>query len=378
MKACKQKMKAAVHHLLKDPVLFASMAAAMLSAFFVPPSKEYFDYLDLRVLCLLLSLMLVVAGLQKVGVFGILIERLLERVHSTRSLAVILVGVCFFSSMLITNDVSLLTFVPLAIMILTRIQKKKLLIPVIVMQTVAANLGSMLTPLGNPQNLYLYALSNMSIGQFLRVMCVPTAISFIMLAAMLLCIKSEPIDALPGNGTGIADAKRILPWMFLFIVCLLAVLRIVPYGLAFLFVIAGAILFDRTILAHADYSLLLTFVFLFVCIGNIENIPAVSVTLSSLVDGREIPVGIVFSQVMSNVPAAILLSKFTANYAALLIGVNVGGLGTLIASMASLISYKLYASTPDAKAGKYLAVFTAINLVFLGVLWGFAEAVAAT
>lgn len=370
MEACKQKIKKALHDLFRDPVLFAAMAAAVISALFVPPSKEYFGYLDLRVLCLLLSLMLVVAGLQKAGVFGIAIERLLKLVHSTRTLAVVLVGVCFFSSMLITNDVALITFVPLGIMMLTRAQKQKLLIPIIVLQTVAANLGSMLTPLGNPQNLYLYSLSDMTTWQFLRVMIGPSAISFLMLAAMLLLIKPEPVEALAESSTEIAGSKKIFPWIILFMVCLLAVLHIIPYSLALVSVIAGTIIFDRTILLHADYSLLLTFTFLFVFIGNIKNFPAVSTALAAFVDGRELSIGILLSQVISNVPAAMLLSNFTSNYSALLIGVNMGGLGTLIASMASLISYKLYASTPGARTGKYFAVFTAINFLFLGILWG--------
>ena len=326
--------------------------------------------MDLRVLCLLLSLMLVVAGLKKVGVFGIAMEHLLELVHSTRTLAVVLVGICFFSSMLITNDVALITFVPLGIMMLTRAQKQKLLIPIIVLQTVAANLGSMLTPLGNPQNLYLYSLSNMTTWQFLRVMAGPSAISLLMLAAMILLIKPEPVEALTDTSAETEGLKKALPWIILFIVCLLAVLRIIPYSLALVSVIAGVTIFDRTILFRADYSLLLTFAFLFVFIGNMKNLPAVSTGLSAFVDGRELSIGILLSQVISNVPAAMLLSNFTSNYSALLIGVNMGGLGTLIASMASLISYKLYASMPDAQAGKYLVVFTVINFLFLGILWG--------
>lgn len=368
MKASTQKAKTALHNLLRDPVLFAAMAAAVFSALFVPPSKAYWGYLDLRVLCLLLSLMLVVAGLQKAGMFGIAIQRLLKLVHSTRTLAAVLVGVCFFSSMLITNDVALITFVPLAIMTLTRVQKQQLLIPIIVLQTVAANLGSMLTPLGNPQNLYLYSLFNMTTWQFLGVMAGPWAISLLILAAIILLIKSEPVKALADASTETAGAKNALPWIILFMVCLLAVLRIIPYSLALVSVIVGVMIFDRPILFRADYSLILTFVFLFVFIGNMKNVPAVSAALSAFVDGRELSIGILLSQVISNVPAAMLLSNFTSNYSMLLIGVNVGGLGTLIASMASLISNKLYASTPDAHTGKYLVVFTVINFLFLGIL----------
>lgn len=372
MEICVQKSKMALHHLFRDPVLFTAMAAAVLSALFVPPSKKYFGYLDLRVLCLLLSLMLVVAGLQKAGVFDFVIKRLLRLVQNTRTLSAVLVGVCFFSSMLITNDVALITFVPLTIMMLTRAQKQKLLIPIIVLQTVAANLGSMLTPLGNPQNLYLYSLSNMTTGQFLSVMAGPTAVSLLLLAVLIAFMKPEPIPAWMDITTETAGVQQALPWVILFMVCLLAVLRILPYSLALVSVLVGVAMFDRSILFRADYNLLFTFTFLFIFIGNMKNLPAVSTALSSLVSGRELFIGILLSQVISNVPAAMLLSNFTSNYSALLIGVNLGGLGTLIASMASVISYKLYASTPDARTGKFLVVFTGVNVLFLGILWGIA------
>lgn len=370
LEVCKRKIIKAISDLCCDPVLFVAIVAAVVSALFVPPSKRYWGYLDLRVICLLLSLMLVVAGLKKVGVFEFLMERLLKLVHNTRTLAVVLIGVCFFSSMLITNDVALITFIPLGVMILTQTRKQKLLIPIIALQTVAANLGSMLTPLGNPQNLYLYALSDMTVWQFLWVMAAPSAISFLMLSAAIFLIKPEPVEPLTEAPAESAGVTKALPWMILFMVCLLAVLRIIPYGIALATVIIGVVIMDRTILSRADYGLLLTFAFLFVFIGNIKSIPAVSAALSALVSGRELSVGILLSQVISNAPAAMLLSKFTANNSALLIGVNLGGLGTLIASMASVISYKLYAATSGAQTGRYLTVFTAINLLFLGVLWG--------
>ncbi len=370
MEFWKQKTQKVIRYVIGDPVLLAASGAAIISALFVPPSKKYFSYLDMRVLCMLLSLMLVVAGLQKAGAFGIAIERMLKLVHNTRMLAAVLVGACFFSSMLITNDVALITFVPLAIMMLTKVQKQKLLIPVIVLQTVAANLGSMLTPLGNPQNLYLYSLSNMTVGQFLRVMAVPTAISFLMLAVMIFLIKPEPVKPLAKAAEKEADTGKIIPWVALFLVCLLAVLRVMPFGAALAVVIVGTLIFDKTIMLRADYGLLLTFAFLFVFIGNIRSIPAVSVALSSVVRGRELPTAILLSQIVSNVPAAMLLSKFTFRCSDLLLGVNLGGLGTLIASMASLISYRFYASTAGAKKGRYFAVFTAVNLLFLGILWG--------
>lgn len=364
-----KKIRKSIAFLYGDPVLFAAFAVAMFSALFVHPSKEYLAYLDFRVLSLLFSMMVVVAGFQKAGVFGFIVERLLKFVHNTRMLVFVFVGVCFFGSMLITNDVALITFVPLGIMTLTQTRKGKLLIPVIVLQTIAANLGSMLTPLGNPQNLYLYSVSNMTMGQFLKTMAMPSGISFLLLVAAIFFIKPERIEPPTEQQGKAVGRKKALLWCVLFFICLLAVLRILPYGIALAVVLAGAVMFDRKILLWVDYGLLLTFIFLFVFIGNMENIPVVSDTLSKLVDTREVTVAILLSQVISNVPASMLLSKFTANYSALLIGVNLGGLGTLIASMASVISYKLYAYTRGAKTGRYLAIFTAMNLLFLGVLW---------
>ncbi len=355
--------------LLRDPVLFAAAVAALVSAVFVPPSMAYYTYLDLRVISLLLSLMLVVAGLEKAGLFNLLTAQLLKRVHTTSRLAFILVGLCFFCSMFITNDVALITFVPLGIMLLTQTHNQKLLIPVIVLQTLAANLGSMLTPLGNPQNLYLYALSNMTIWQFLRIMWFPTALSLLLLAAALFLIKPESVTALPEPRNKNIRFSKMIPFVFLFLLCLLSVLHLLSYVVTLAAVLAGVLILDRTILFRADYGLLLTFVFLFILIGNIKSLPAVSNVLSSIVCGQELTAGILLSQGISNVPAAMLLSKFTENYQRLLLGVNLGGLGTMIASMASLISYKLYARTIHAQKRKYFAVFTAVNILFLTVLW---------
>jgi len=314
-------------------------------------------------------MMLVVAGMQKVGLFSFIVASLLKLVHTTRMLAFVLMNVCFFSSMLITNDVALLTFVPLGIMMLIQTQKERLLIPIIVLQTIAANLGSMLTPLGNPQNLYLYSISSMDIGNFLKVMVVPSTLSFLILSASVFFIKSEKIVPFSEKQDVVIKRKKVIPWCGLFVICLLAVLRVIPHNLAFITVLICVIMIDKRVLFRADYALLLTFIFLFIFIGNIKNIPEISSALSKLVEGQELTVGILLSQIISNVPAAMLLSKFTDNYATLLLGVNLGGLGTLIASMASVISYKLYATTEKAQTGKYLAVFTAVNFVFLTILW---------
>lgn len=357
-----------LHHVKQDPVLFAALDLAVFSAFLIPPSLAYIGYLDIRVLSLLLSLMLVVAGLKQASVFQYLVERLLGLVHNARTLAIALMSICFFSSMLITNDVALITFVPLAIMLLTEAGKKELLIPMIVIQTIAANLGSMLTPLGNPQNLYLYSISGMSTGKFLAVMAIPTILSFALLMAACLLIKPEPVATQNREPVHLVP-KAVIPWIALFILCLLTVAHVIHFGIVLAVVLLSILALNRDLLPKADYGLLLTFVFFFIFIGNMKNIPAVSEFLSGLVAGRELTIGILLSQIISNVPAAMLLSGFTTQFEPLLLGVNLGGLGTLIASMASLISYKLYAATEGADMGRYMVVFTGLNVLFLAVLW---------
>ncbi len=353
----------------RDPVLVAAVLLAVISAFIVPPSEAYIGYIDFHVLALLFSLMLVVAGLQKSGAFTVLTDKLLERVRSTRSLAAVLVGVCFFTSMFITNDVALITFVPLSVMLLGQRGDEKLLMLVIVLQTIAANLGSGLTPLGNPQNLYLYSLSGLSLTEFLSIMLPPTAISAVLLTASILLIRPrEPSKQIRDEQTVKLDTGKLIVWVLLFVLCLLAVLHLVHYLIMLAVVTVTVLLVDRSLLKKADYSLLITFVGFFIFIGNVKNIGAVSDALAALVAGRELGVGVLLSQVISNVPAAMLLSGFTENFSSLLVGVNLGGLGTLIASMASMISYKIYVASPGAKAGKYFILFTILNVIYLAAI----------
>ncbi len=352
------------NYIKRDPVLFASMLLATVSAFFVPPSPSYIGYLDLRVLSLLLSLMLVVAGFQKSGLFIFMTERLLRITHSVRSLSSVLLCLSFFCSMFITNDVALITFVPLSIIVLKETGQTRHMILIIVLQTIAANLGSMLTPLGNPQNLYLFSASGLSIAQFVKVMARPTAISLLLLIFATLILPRERIS--PSKDK--AELCDIRPWIILFILCLLAVIHVLHYAIVLAIVILYVLIRDSAILKRADYGLLLTFVFFFIFIGNIKSIPEIRSWIESFVTGRETIVGILISQVISNVPAAMLLGGFTTDFPALLIGVNLGGLGTIIASMASLISYKLYCAEENAKKGRFLAIFTALNLAFLAVL----------
>lgn len=365
-----EKVKKPLFILNKDPIMTAAFFAAAVSAVFIHPSSAYLNYIDGHVLSLLLSMMIVVAGFQKVGVFDFVVDQLLKYVKETRTLAFVLIGICFFSSMFITNDVALITFVPLSILLLTQTKNHKLLIPIIVMQTIAANLGSMFTPLGNPQNLYLFSISNMTIYSFLKIMLFPTVVSFILISVSIFLIKPERIEVIKGSGVTFTLNNESTFWIVMFILCLLAVLKVLPYLLVLVIILLGVIRIDRKLLFDVDFGLLFTFVCLFVFIGNLKSMPQVSLALASVVTGHEITAGILLSQVFSNVPAAILLSKFTMNFSDLLIGVNLGGLGTLIASMASVISFKFYAATEGSEIGKYLMIFTATNVLFLAILWG--------
>ena len=361
----------------KETVLSIAALLAFISAFFVHPSAEYLNYPDYRVLALLFCLMLVVAGLQSIGVFSYLGNLLLQKVHTTRQLAFLLTSLCFFSAMFITNDVALITFVPFAAMILTMAEQEKLLIPVISLQTIAANLGSMLTPIGNPQNLYLYSAFSIPVGTFLLNMLPLTVLSAILLTISVLLLKKHPLHTL-SDQSGVSqakspqtvpDVKNLTVYLLLFGICLLCVARVLPWPVMLAVLIAVVFFLDRKLFAKVDYFLLLTFVCFFLFIGNMERIPAIADLLRSFIQDRELLLATLFSQCISNVPAAILLSGFTDAAKPLLYGVNIGGLGTLIASLASVISYRIYGNQKNASKGAYLKVFTLYNVIFLIILY---------
>lgn len=358
----------------KEAVLCIAGLASILTMFFVPPSFHYLTYIDFRVLSLLFCLMAVVAGLDKTGFFLLLSEKLLKRTGNTRSLCFILIMLCFFTSMWITNDVALITFVPFAIMLLTLTGQNKYIIYVIVLQTVAANLGSMLTPVGNPQNLYLFTYYSIPIMKFFIITFPVTLISFLLLSLSTLLIKKEDlIFSLPDKYSfrkgKTSDPKMYLYfYSILFLLCLTCVLHLVDYRFMLIVVFISILLFDRTVLKRIDYMLLLTFVFFFLFVGNLGNIPGIKASLASLLNNKTFFVSIILSQGISNVPAAVLISSFTGNYKDVILGTNIGGLGTLVASLASLISYKLYIQSDHAKPGNYLVVFTLVNVIFLSLL----------
>ena len=399
-------MKKILYFIKKETVLSIAVVLAVMSVFFVAPDREYISYIDFRTLAILFCLMSIVAGLRNIGVFDKLAERLLAKVHGIGGVTVILICLCFFMSVFITNDVSLITFVPFTIILMKKRNPDvggKWMLKVIVMQTIAANLGSMLTPLGNPQNLYLYGKAGIGIAEFLKIMLPYTVCAFALLIAWIGLAsmvrkrklsheekteikQNKGLDSAedkastkrqkdPLGASGLKWGKKDAEWIekftayiILFVISLLAVSHILPYGVPFALVFLYLLLRDRKILTQVDYSLLCIFIALFIFIGNLGRIPAFSQLLSDILTGREVVTSVIASQVMSNVPAAILLSGFTDHIRELVIGTNLGGLGTLIASMASLISFKYVAREDRSFRGRYFLEFTVANVIFLFIM----------
>lgn len=358
----------------KETVLFAAVLLAFGSMVCVPPDMQYLSYIDYRVLALLFCLMTVMEGFKSTGFFAAVAGKLLEKVKTFRQLYLVLVFLCFFTSMWITNDVALLTFVPFTVLVLRMTGLEQEMIPVIVLQTIAANLGSMTTPVGNPQNLYLYSISGMGIGAFLQIMGPLTLISAGLIFLICLIHKDFPIrqGMLGKEIVGVRKAGENQVLAVLFFISLLSVFRILSWQLLLLIVLASCIGIkafckEKYLPLKADFGLLLTFVAFFIFIGNMGRICVVREVLSQVLNGRELLISFLCSQMISNVPAAILLSGFTQEYRGLLQGVNIGGLGTLIASLASLISYKFFAAESEqtpatGTRGRYMLTFTIWNV----------------
>lgn len=361
-----------------EVVLTIAILLAIISAFLIHPDKEYITYIDFRTLAILFCLMAVMAGLQKIGLFRFVAEKLLGKVNHIRGLIFILIMLCFFSSMFITNDVALITFVPFTFIVLKMIlgeQSEKMIVPVVVMQTIAANLGSMLTPIGNPQNLYLYGKTTMNFGKFIVFMLPYTVIAFVLLAGWCLLFRhkgQKQIELHIEHSTEITQYKKqMIIYAVLFLLCILSVAHIIPYLITLGVVLVAVFFLDRHVLKEVDYALLLTFIGFFVFIGNMGRIPVFNAFIQGMIEGNEVLTSVVASQFMSNVPAALLLSGFTNQYELLIVGTNLGGLGTLIASMASLISFKYIGKEYGHLKGKYMLYFTVANILFLIVLFGY-------
>ena len=352
----------------QETVLWVAALCAIVTMFLIPPDRTYLEYIDLRVLCLLLCLMAVVAGFQSCRAFRWLTYQLLRRSHNGHLLSVTLVLLPFFCSMLGTNDVALIVFVPFTLALLQQIGYQASVIPMLVLQTIAANLGSMATPVGNPQNLFLYATYNLGIREFFAVTLPLTAVSMIVLIAAAIPVLQKALPKLTMEPQQLNHPKRLLVYGLLFVLCLLTVFRIVPYGITTAVVVITLIIADRELLKKVDIALLFTFVCFFIVSGNLGRVEAVRDFLQQLLGSSTLLTAAGTSQIISNVPAAVLLSGFTDQWQQLLEGVNIGGLGTPIASLASLITLKLYLRWEGARAGRFLLWFTVANVLGLMIL----------
>ena len=351
----------------KDIVLAIAVALALVSSFLVPPNPAYGKYVDWNTLALLFSLMAVVKLLQNAHVFTYFAGILISKASDTRLILAILVFLPFAASMFITNDVALITFVPFGLEVLKTCGQRRLIIPMAVLQTIAANLGSMATPMGNPQNLYLYEQSGESMGWITGIMAPYAGISFFFFFVIVLFTGGETVEA--SQITARIGRKRdIAAGIAGFVLCIMALFDLLPVIHLAVFIFLFMAVWDKKSLFQVDYSLLLTFIAFFIFIGNTGSLSVVRDFMSEMVGGHTEMTAILASQIVSNVPAALLLSGFTDNWEQLVVGCNLGGLGTLIASMASLISYKFIAGDYPELKTKYIITFTVLNVMFLAVL----------
>lgn len=348
-------------------VLCVAVAAALVTCFLVPPDREYLGYLDLRTLACLFLTLAVVCALRNIKFFTILARRVVELTGTLRMLALALVYITFLGSMLIANDMALITFLPLGYFALSVTKNDRYAAYIFILQNISANLGGMLTPFGNPQNLYLYSAFEIPTGEFTRIMLPPFLLAVAMLTVCALILPGQKLviaEKFPER----LDGKRTVLYLILFALSLLIVFRVLPYWIGLILVTGVLLWVDRDALKAVDYPLLFTFTAFFIFAGNLSRIPAVHELLQALLQKSTLLVSVLSCQVISNVPTAILLSRFTENYRELLLGVNIGGTGTLIASLASLITFSEFKLLYPGRGKAYLWRFALLNLLFLGVL----------
>ena len=312
----------------------------------------------------------VVCALKNIKFFYMIARKIVRYFKNVRMAVIALLYITFLGSMLIANDMALLTFLPLGHRVLVTTKKEKYMAFTFIMQNIAANLGGMLTPFGNPQNLYLYSHFNIPTLEFMKIMAPAFILSVVLMTvACFIFVKPEPFEI--GEGTTKSDPRKAAIYLVLFAISILIVFRSIPYWIGLLIIPIALLIFDRRALLEVDYPLLLTFVFFFIFAGNMGRIEAVRSLFSMLLEKNTLIFSVLSCQVISNVPSAIMLSQFTNNYADLLVGVNIGGVGTLIASLASLITYRKYVTYNPGQGGKYILKFTAINFAFLAILTTF-------
>ena len=351
----------------KNLVMMIALFAAAVTSIVVPPDAKYLDYFDFKTLSCLFCVLAVVCALKNIRFFYMLAHKVVALFKTARLAVLALVYITFIGSMLIANDMALLTFLPLGFFVLHATGKEKYMAFTFIMQNIAANLGGMLTPFGNPQNLYLYSKFDIPTGEFMAIMALPFVIAIVIITiCCLLFVKSEPLT-IAGEAIRLNKGRTLL-YLALFALSIAIVFRGVPYLAGLIIIPAVLLIADRKALLQVDYPLLLTFVFFFIFAGNMGRIDFVREAFGSLLSQNTLLVSVASCQVISNVPSAILLSQFTENYAPLLVGVNIGGAGTLIASLASLITFREYMNHNPGGAGAYMVKFSLFNFGILAIL----------
>lgn len=351
----------------KNVVMIIAFSAAVITMFFVPVDGQYADYFDYKTLTCLFCTLSIVCALKNIHFFYMLAHKIVRLFKTARMSVLALTYITFIGSMLIANDMALLTFLPLAYLVLSTTGKEKYMAFTFIMQNIAANLGGMLTPFGNPQNLYLYTKFNIPTGEFMSIMSVPFFVSILLITLCCLAfVKPEPLEIEEEKTE--CNLPRAVIYLVLFTLSIIIVFRIIPYWIGLIVIPAVLLIMDRKALKSVDYPLLFTFVFFFIFSGNMARIADVRNLFSALLEKNTLLFSVISCQCISNVPSAILLSQFTGNYRELLLGVNIGGVGTLISSLASLITFREYVRYNPGKSGYYIGLFSAFNFAFLIVL----------
>ena len=351
----------------KNIVMLIALLAALVTMIFVPVDKQYLEYFDYKTLTCLFCTLAIVCALKNIHFFYMLAHKIVRLFKNARMSVLALTYITFIGSMLIANDMALLTFLPLGFIVLTSTGKEKYMAFTFIMQNIAANLGGMLTPFGNPQNLYLYTKFNIPTGEFMSIMALPFIVAILLITlCCIIFVKNEPLEV-KDEKIELSPARTVI-YLILFALSIVIVFRVIPYFVGLIVIPAALLIMDRKALKMVDYPLLLTFVFFFIFSGNMARIDAVRNIFSMLLEKSTLLFSVISCQFISNVPSAILLSQFTENYRELLLGVNIGGTGTLIASLASLITFREYVKHNPKKTGYYVALFSAFNFAFLIIL----------
>jgi len=347
-----------------------ALAAAVITSIVIPVDEAYVGYFDYKTLTCLFCVLAVVCALKNINFFYMLARKVVQLFKTARMSVLALVYITFIGSMLIANDMALLTFLPLGYFVLNTTGKQKYMAFTFIMQNIAANLGGMLTPFGNPQNLYLYSKYEIPNLEFMAIMAPPFILSVIMITiCCMIFVKPEPLQL--SDEKIVLNPQKTILYLLLFALSIVIVFRGIPYWIGLIIIPVALFFLDRKALKMVDYGLLFTFVFFFIFAGNMARIDIVRNIFSTLLDKNTLLFSVLSCQCISNVPSAILLSQFTGNYADLLVGVNIGGAGTLIASLASLITFREYVKHNPGRGGYYVGIFSAFNFSFLAILTGF-------